>query len=196
MARKKPVGESYESYCLRHLAKANTETIIHELNRIVTGRSTFDADVVKLEKSVSDCVTLIKKRKLDAQELIDDLSELVRFLKYPPSDSDIIRASDLLLQRGWGRPSTESPPGYERFVGMDDQQAREMVRASMIARAVEGDVTAQQNVLRLPSRIEVLGIGEGNLDASHLTDDEMSTFLGLIEKMRQRSLESKEIEDE
>lgn len=196
MARKKTTGESYESYCLRHLARANTETIINELNRIVTGRITFDAEIQKLEKSVSECVTLIKKRRLDAQELVENLNQLVRFLKYPPSDGDVIRASDLLLQRGWGRPSTESPPGYERFVGMDDQQAREMVRASMIARAVEGDVTAQQNVLRLPSRIEVLGIGEGNLDASHLTEDEMSTFLGLIEKMRQRSLESVESDSE
>lgn len=180
-----PEPETYVEYTAKLQAREHTPLAFSELNRILSSKNTFDQQVSDLEDTIREFTTQLKRRKLDGHVVVDRLGKFLNKVQLPSSDADIIRAADLLLQRGWGRPKVESHP-LDRFIGMDDKQAREVVRAALIARAVDGDVSAQQAVLRLPSQVEILGIGDDQLDAGNLSDSEMTLFLSLIEKMKQR----------
>lgn len=188
MARlKKPaVEDTYVEYSAKLKAREYTPLAFDQLGRILNSKATFEQQIVDLEEAIREFTLQLKRRKLDGQLIVEKLNRLLDTISKPADDSDIIKASDLLLQRGWGRPKVESHP-LDRFIGIDDKQAREVVRAALIARAVDGDVAAQQAVLRLPSQVEILGIGDEHLDASILSEEEMTVFLSLIEKMKDRA---------
>ncbi len=180
---KKSSKNSYEQYAIRRLAQEKTLELITELQRIALGRITFESNLEELAESIQDLLKLLKRRKIEADSVSEQLSDILRVITLPPSNSDIIKAIDTLLQRGWGRPSQETVD-YSMFIDMDPTEAQKHVQASLIARALQGDVAAQQAYLRLPSQIEVLGLGDEDLDATRLNEEDMATFMGLVEKMR------------
>ncbi len=180
---KKSSKNSYEQYAIRRLAQEKTLELITELQRIALGRITFESNLEELAESIQDLLKLLKRRKIEADSVSEQLSDILRVITLPPSNSDIIKAIDTLLQRGWGRPSAETVD-YSMFIDMDPTEAQKHVQASLIARALQGDVAAQQAYLRLPSQIEVLGLGDEDLDATRLNEEDMAIFMSLVEKMR------------
>lgn len=187
--------DSYGQMSLRMMARQHSEDLIQELSRIALGRRTFDQHVVEFTKVAGELLTQFKRRKISAPDTIEDLRKLISKVTAPPSDSDIIKSSDILLNRGWGRPTTETLD-FENYLGMDPATARDHVQAALVARAIQGDVSAQQAFLRLPTQIEVGILGDEELDASQLNDEEMAIFLSLIEKMKPRPSESDDDEED
>lgn len=186
-----PGKSDYQEFCARSEARRSGMTAITELKRIVESRENWYASIDTLTEAINDLTSQLRRKKIDAISLIEKLERVVNRLSEPASDSDVIKAADILLNRGWGRPKIESNH-WGQYMGMDDVEAREVVRASLIARAVDGDVAAQQAVLKLPSRVEILGIGDGNFDTSNLTEEDMAVFMSLIQKMNSNNHEDGE----
>lgn len=178
---KKPV--SYEQMTLRKMAREDTGLYLNELRRVALGRQTIDAELQVLTEEVAKLTTALKRRKMDGHEAVSALHDIVAKVSTPPDTSDMLKAIDMLLLRGWGRPSNETVD-YSDFIEMDETRAASMVKAALIAKAMTGDVAAQQAVLRLPTQVEILGIGDDELDASNLDEKDLATFLSLIEKMK------------
>lgn len=165
------------------MARRHSAELVDELSRIALGRKTLDSQLVEFTEAVQGLTVALRRKKMDGHNAVEELTSLMDKLTKPPSDSDIIKASDILLNRGWGRPTTETLD-YQEFLGMDTDKARETVQAALVARAIQGDVSAQQAFLRLPTQIEIGILGDEELDASQLSEDELSLFLSLIEKMK------------
>lgn len=186
MGLKKAKGDSFDEYSARIEARQHTTAAFHELSRILGSRRTFEEELIEAADSIRALTKLLRARKIQAPALLDQLRDILSRILTPSDDADIIKAADILLQRGWGRPKTETLP-LDRFIGLSDKEAKEVVRASLIARAIEGDVAAQQAFLKLPTQLEILGLGDDHLDTTHLTEDDMTIFLGLVDKMRKGS---------
>jgi len=176
-------SRSFDQFNARHLARQYCADAIAEVARIAMGRRTLDTHIVEFNSKADSLLRALKSRKLDGHSAAEQLQHLVSRVNCPPGDSDIIRASDILLNRGWGRPTNEGLD-FEAYIGMDDEKAREHVQAALVARAIQGDVAAQQAYLRLPTKLEVGILGDEQLDAGLLDESELALFLSLVEKMR------------
>lgn len=176
-------GLTYEQMTLRQMAREDTHLYLSELKRIALGRVLFDEQLIKLNEGVKELTLLLKRRKMDGHEAVSSLQDLLDEVGSPPDQANILKAIDMMLMRGWGRPATESVD-YMEFLDIGEGRAASMVKAALIAKAMAGDVSAQQAVLRLPTQIEISGIGEDELDASLLSEEDLALFLSLVEKMK------------
>jgi hypothetical protein len=86
------------------------------------------------------------------------------------------------MTRGWGRPNVEEVPAIRGIEHLSDDDCNAMVREALLARAVSGDVTAQQVWLKIPTRVELTqALTPERLGL--LNDNEMETFQKIMCKL-------------
>lgn len=185
---------SYEQESLRHLARANTVSLIQSLEQIALSRLKQNEDVKELAEAVKSLASGIKGRKVQVPEAFKRLERLLDKVSSPSPDPDIIRAATALLERGWGKPALEAPEPSD--LDVNDSASTELaVRRAMLAKALAGDVAAQQVWLKLPTALELRG-GLTNLSPqamAALSEDELATFMALVTKL-QKAAEPEEDE--